>query len=543
MADNTMKFLDLAGLQKLWARIGEVFVRKADITDDLAKLKGIQAGAQVNKVETLQVTNGTDKLTFANDPENNTTWVIKNVTNLEDEQANILAPTAKAVKDAIDVVAKSVTDKNVSAEGDDYIAASADSNKVTVSATEKTKAAIALAETALQKADITTGGANGTIAVEGTDVAVQGLGSAAFTESTAYDAAGAATTAAAGALTSAQSYTDNKLSDLGLTKALGSAAFTETTAYATAAQGTLADSALQEVIGSDYITVTDKKTISAKTGKVEDGADVLAVASDVKTYVTNQIDEVKELVTASTEFLGVFTSVADANAKSPAKGDIMAIAGAAEGTTDYDKNGKEFIYDGNNWIELGDTTAEQKRLTALESRAGALETAVTETLPGNIATAKNEAITAAKDYTDGIVGTLPTTGEGDEAKTMTVAEAIAAAEKSAKDHTNGLVGTLPKGSDTVVAAINAAKDAANDYTDGLIGTLPKGSDTVVAAINAAKDAAINAAAGNITQDAANAALPTGAFNLVSEVSKDGKTVAAKYYTFEKISDAEIAALK
>ena len=542
MVDNTMKFLDLAGLQKLWARIGEVFVKKADITDDLAKLEGIQDGAQVNKVETLQVTNGTDKLTFANDPENSTTWVIKNVTNLEDGQANILAPTAKAVKDAIDVVAKSVTDKNVSAEGDDYIAASTDSNKVAVSATEKTKAAIALAETALQKADITTGGANGTIAVEGADVAVRGLGSAAFTESTAYDAAGAATTAAAGALTSAQSYTDNKLSDLGLTKALGSAAFTETTAYATAAQGTKADTALQEVKGSDYITVTDKDTISANTGKVEDGANVLAVASDVKTYVTNQIDEVKGLVTASTQFLGVFTSVAEANAKSPTKGDIMAIAGAVEGSADYDKNGKEFIYDGANWVELGDTTAEQKRLTALEGRADALETAVTTTLPGNIATAKGEAIADAKDYTDDVVGTLPTTGEGDEAKTMTVAEAIAAAEKSAKDHTNDLVGTLPEGSATVVAAINAAKDAANDHTDDLIGTLPEGSDTVVAAINAAKDAAINAAAENITQDAANAALPKGAFNLVSEVSTDGKKVAAKYYKFEKISDAEIAAL-
>lgn len=45
---------------------------------------------------------------------------------------------------------------------------------------------------ALQASDVATGSANGTIAVKGTDVAVKGLGSAAFTESTAYDAAGAA---------------------------------------------------------------------------------------------------------------------------------------------------------------------------------------------------------------------------------------------------------------------------------------------------------------------------------------------------------------
>ena len=48
----------------------------------------------------------------------------------------------------------------------------------------------ALADSALQKADITSGSANGTIAVEGTDVAVTGLGSAAFTEASAYATAG-----------------------------------------------------------------------------------------------------------------------------------------------------------------------------------------------------------------------------------------------------------------------------------------------------------------------------------------------------------------
>lgn len=53
----------------------------------------------------------------------------------------------------------------------------------------------ALADTALQKADITTGSANGTIAVEGTDVAVKGLGTAAYTASTAYATAAQGTKA------------------------------------------------------------------------------------------------------------------------------------------------------------------------------------------------------------------------------------------------------------------------------------------------------------------------------------------------------------
>ena len=48
------------------------------------------------------------------------------------------------------------------------------------------------ADTALQKADITEGSTAGTISVDGTDVAVHGLGSAAYVNTTAFDAAGEA---------------------------------------------------------------------------------------------------------------------------------------------------------------------------------------------------------------------------------------------------------------------------------------------------------------------------------------------------------------
>jgi len=77
---------------------------------------------------------------------------------------------------------------------------------------------------ALQKADITEGTTNGAITVKGTAVPVHGLGSAAYTASTAYDAAGAATTAEA----NAKAYADGLAGN-----------------YATAAQGGKADTALQ----------------------------------------------------------------------------------------------------------------------------------------------------------------------------------------------------------------------------------------------------------------------------------------------------------
>lgn len=67
-------------------------------------------------------------------------------------------------------------------------------------------------QTSLGKADsavqtVATGTANGTIAVDGTDVAVAGLKSAAYADTTAFDAAGAAATAE----TNAKAYTDTML--------------------------------------------------------------------------------------------------------------------------------------------------------------------------------------------------------------------------------------------------------------------------------------------------------------------------------------------
>ena len=100
--------------------------------------------------------------------------------------------TLGKLEDEIQAVAKSVTDKNVSAEGDGYVTATANENKVTVAASESTKASLALADSALQKADIATGTAKGTIKVDDTDVAVNGLGSAAYTDSSDYDESGAA---------------------------------------------------------------------------------------------------------------------------------------------------------------------------------------------------------------------------------------------------------------------------------------------------------------------------------------------------------------
>lgn len=64
----------------------------------------------------------------------------------------------------------------------------------------------AKADSAVQAADVVSGTANGTISVKGSDVAVKGLGSAAYQNSGAFDVSGAA----AGALTEAKAYAGTK---------------------------------------------------------------------------------------------------------------------------------------------------------------------------------------------------------------------------------------------------------------------------------------------------------------------------------------------
>lgn len=146
-----------------------------------------------------------------------------------------------------------------------------------VSQVVQTDGKIAVTRAALPVTSVTEGSANGTIAVNGANVNVHGLGSAAYTDATDYEAAGAAAAAVAALdvedaavdnqYVSAVSQTDGKIvvsrkqlpakpviatgtangtiavdgADVAV-KGLGSAAYTEAGAYATAAQGTKADS-------------------------------------------------------------------------------------------------------------------------------------------------------------------------------------------------------------------------------------------------------------------------------------------------------------
>ena len=165
-----------------------------------------------------------------------------------------------------------------------------------VSQVVETDGKIAVTRAELPVKSVTEGSANGTIAVNGADVNVHGLGSAAYTNAADYETAGAAAAAVA-ALDKADSaqagqYVSAVSQENGIitvTRAalptapeitegstdgtiavgdedvpvhgLGSAAFTESTDYATAAQGALADTALQK---ADITTGSANGTIAVE---------------------------------------------------------------------------------------------------------------------------------------------------------------------------------------------------------------------------------------------------------------------------------------
>lgn len=190
------------------------------------------------------------------------------------------ASTADGLAVASDVksyVDTAVSGKNVDAEGDSLVSATAANNKVTVAATSDLTSAVNKANSAIQSVKvngaaltpdankavdvlIAEGATNGTIAVNGSDIPVHGLDSAAYTPSTA---------------------------------------------YATAAQGTKADGALQSVShGTDgsYVTTTigakadndQAISVAVKVQPMNTASDSaaetmgLAEASDVKNYIDSQ---------------------------------------------------------------------------------------------------------------------------------------------------------------------------------------------------------------------------------------------------------------
>lgn len=102
-------------------------------------------------------------------------------------------------------VTESVTNGKISVNGADVAVHGLGSAAYTEASAYATAAQGALADSAVQS--VTEGSANGTVAVDGTDVKIHGLGTAAYTNADAYDAAGTAEEM----LAQAKQYTDQQI--------------------------------------------------------------------------------------------------------------------------------------------------------------------------------------------------------------------------------------------------------------------------------------------------------------------------------------------
>ena len=141
--------------------------------------------------------------------------VVEQLAGVESGDGETIADKIEAAKEAAIEAANGYTDGQITALGQSL------SNNISTAKSEAIEAAedytdaeiakladtVAKAASALQKEDIATGTANGTIKVKGDDVAVKGLGSAAFVDTTAFDAAGQA----AAALEAANAHTTEAL--------------------------------------------------------------------------------------------------------------------------------------------------------------------------------------------------------------------------------------------------------------------------------------------------------------------------------------------
>lgn len=226
---------------------------------------------------------------------------------------------------------EAVAAKNVTAEGDSYVSASASGNKITVAATQSTKDSLALADNSLQGIDTTPAGTNVkvTLGTSGKNVTVSVV-ETGLTEALAKKADKVASPTAGNF---AGLDANGNLTDSGKKAA----------DFATAAQGATADSAVQTVTGQNAVTNSNYVAVSVEA--VKTGTDValtshanvtthtvsdavvgtddgLATAADVKGYVDAQKAAVNTAIA---------NMDADLDASgTPAHGGVFVVSGVTE---------------------------------------------------------------------------------------------------------------------------------------------------------------------------------------------------------------------
>ena len=334
-AEGNALTLGDAGLSVTIPAAAEYTIVKAEDSGDYAAIYNLQknganVGAAINIPKDMVVESG--KVVVNPDGQPAGTYIELTIANKTSDKIYI------NVADLIEYVTSG------SAEGDMVVIAVSDDHKVTATITDGsiTKAKLAaavqtslgLADTALQKADITVGTTNGTIKVKGDEVKVAGLGTAAYKADSAFDTAGAAA-----AVLGAAADTSDKATVYGV-KAY---ATEEIAKVQSAADGKVASVAAADksiTVAGTATAPTVKVAISAATGNgLSLGTDGLFVAAE-KAYTAGDGIAISEDRVVSTKVVagnglslnsdnGITMDVASAAAAGAVKPDGTSITVAA----------------------------------------------------------------------------------------------------------------------------------------------------------------------------------------------------------------------
>ena len=341
---------------------------------------------------------------------------------------------------------------------------------------------------------LTEGTANGTVAFNGTNVAVHGLGTAAYTASTAYDAAGAA----AGVQTALTGTAEDTASDLTLnglkkyvdqevTGAVGDAT-SEAQELINALDSTGQTCTTGEVISS----VSQTDGVIAVTKKSLTEADIPALSigkiTDLQTTLNGKQDTIvfNTAYNASTNKAATMTDVQ--NAVSGLSGAMHYIGesttdpstgtATVEGHEDWVSGdvvtyqSKEYVYDGENWRELGDESSYAVKGSIVDADIAA-NANIAQSKIANLVT-DLAAKATPQDITNAINGldmTTVTVATGNKVGTVTQTNGVVSVTTTAIVADD--IPTLPQSKITNLTTDLAAKASQTDLTalTGRVGTL------------------------------------------------------------------------
>ncbi len=344
---------------------------------------------------------------------------------------------------------------------------------------------LALASSAVQ--EVKAGTANGTIAVDGTDIAVTGLQSAAYAESSAFDAAGTA----AGIKTALEGTDNDEVDALtikGAKKYADKVAATAKSGAETTAKGYVDDLNLADEAVAKKLVSAVKQT----KGKIEVIRREL-VADDIPTLGVSKIDGLQSVLNTKQNTV-VFDGEYSASNKAATVSTVNTAVDNLRHTVDSkgkdidtqdsqtihgakiyaDEVSKATLASAKTYVDglVGDSSAIAGRVTALESKVDVTKVSTA------ITTAKSEAIETAGTNADTKVATAKAEILGKE-HTGTVKEAYELAKSKTTMTEVENKGYAVK--NEVDAAVADAKKAGTDAQasvntlSGKVGTIPVGT--------------------------------------------------------------------